>query len=264
MKRQRLRKMILILSLLLFPVTLYYFSPALIINAGFSGIVNGSFIVFVLLFLFSIPFGRLFCAYLCPAGGLQECAFAVKEKNPKQGWRLRIKYVIWAVWLTVVFCCYLAGGGIAAVDFFFETKHGISVSSVQSYIIYYGIVCLVLVPALVCGKRAFCHYFCWMAPFMTLGIRLRRFLRLPGLHIRAKRPENCISCGKCEKVCPMSVAVMEEVRNGQIKSYECIQCGACIDNCPRGVLSYEIRGGQGGTYGVGKKTGLCDSGIVKS
>ncbi|MCM1194045.1 MAG: 4Fe-4S binding protein [Acetatifactor muris] len=35
----------------------------------------------------SIPFGRLFCSYLCPAGGLQECAFAVNEKKPKQGWR---------------------------------------------------------------------------------------------------------------------------------------------------------------------------------
>ena len=46
-KRQRLRKMLLIISLLCFPVTLYYFSPALIINAGLAGIINGSFLVFV-------------------------------------------------------------------------------------------------------------------------------------------------------------------------------------------------------------------------
>ena len=46
MTRQRVRKLTLIISLLLFPVTLYYFSPALIINAGLGGIVNGSFIVF--------------------------------------------------------------------------------------------------------------------------------------------------------------------------------------------------------------------------
>lgn len=89
-KRQRLRKMLLIISLLCFPVTLYYFSPALIINAGLAGIINGSFLVFVMMFLFSIPFGRLFCACLCPAGGLQECAFAVNERSPKQGWRLRM------------------------------------------------------------------------------------------------------------------------------------------------------------------------------
>lgn len=264
MKRQQFRKMFLMISLLCFPVTLYYFSPALIINAGLSGIINGSFLVFVLLFLFSLPFGRLFCAWLCPAGGIQECAFAVKERSPKQGWRLRIKYIIWVVWLTAVICCYFLSGGFAAVDFFFETEHGISVSSIQSYLIYYGIVCLILIPALLCGKRAFCHYFCWMAPFMVFGTKLRGLLHLPGLRVRAQKPEQCVSCGRCEKTCPMSVAVMEEVKNGGIKSSECIQCGACIDNCPRHVLSYEIRDGQGGTYGIGKETGLCDSGTVKS
>ena len=97
MTRQRVRKLTLIISLLLFPVTLYYFSPALIINAGLGGIVNGSFIVFAALLLLSIPFGRLFCAYLCPAGGLQECAFPVNERVPVQGWRNRIKYVVWVV-----------------------------------------------------------------------------------------------------------------------------------------------------------------------
>ncbi len=85
MKRQKIRKLFLLAALLLFPVTLYYFSPALIINAGLNGVINGSFIVFVLLFFLSIPFGRLFCAYLCPAGGLQECTFSVNDKLPKQG-----------------------------------------------------------------------------------------------------------------------------------------------------------------------------------
>lgn len=239
MKRQKIRKMFLILSLLLFPVTLYYFSPALIINAGFQGIINGSFLVFCLLFLVSIPFGRLFCAYLCPAGGLQECAFAVKEKSPKQGRRLWIKYGIWTGWMIIVIWCYFHSGGIVAVDFLFETEHGISVSSLQSYMIYYGILCLILIPALVCGKRAFCHYFCWMAPFMVLGTKLRRFLHLPGLHIRAVKPEQCIGCGKCVKVCPMSVDVVNAIKCGEVKSAECIQCGACIDNCPRGILKYE-------------------------
>ncbi len=51
MARQRIRKLFLTVSLLLFPVTLYYFSPALIINAGLNGIINGSFIVFALLLL---------------------------------------------------------------------------------------------------------------------------------------------------------------------------------------------------------------------
>ncbi len=238
MKRQSLRKMFLIVSLLLFPITLYYFSPALIINAGMNGIINGSFIVFVLMFLLAVPFGRLFCAYLCPAGGLQECAFSVNERQPKQGWRNYIKYIIWVIWLSLVIFCYFQKGEIVKVDFLFETEHGISVCSIQSYIIYYGIVCLIIIPSVISGKRAFCHYFCWMAPFMVLGTKLRKLLHLPGIHIKISNKDNCVSCGKCNKVCPMGIDVMSKTKCGVIGNSECIQCGACVDNCPKNVLSY--------------------------
>lgn len=237
MNRQQIRKLFLIASLLLFPITLYYFSPALIINAGLQGIINGSFIVFVLMLILSVPFGRFFCGYLCPAGGLQECAFLINGKSSRQGWKNYIKYIIWGVWLAAVAFCYLQSKGIIGIDFFFETQNGISVTSAQSYIIYYGIVCLVFIPAVLFGKRIFCHYFCWMAPFMILGTKLRRLLHLPGLHIRAGEGQ-CISCGKCSKACPMSIDVVAAVKEGGVKSAECIQCGACVDQCPHAVLSY--------------------------
>lgn len=238
MTRQQIRKLVIITSLLLFPITLYYFSPALVINAGLNGIINGSFLVFVFMLLFSIPFGRLFCSYLCPAGGLQECAFAVNGKKAKQGWRNRIKFIIWSSWLFAVALCYFYSGKIIAVDFFFETENGISVSSIQSYIIYYGIICLIFIPSILSGKRAFCHYFCWMAPFMILGIKIRRFLHLPGIHIKINETGKCISCGKCNKVCPMGIDVASETKNKMVGNSECIQCGACIDNCPQSILRY--------------------------
>lgn len=254
MTRQRRRRLVLLLSLLLFPVTLYYFSPVLILNAGLNGIINGSFIVFSLLFLLSIPFGRLFCSYLCPAGGLQECAFAINEKLPGQGWRNLIKFIIWGIWLAAVACCYFHTGTVTAVDFFFETENGISTVSAQSYVIYYGIVCLILIPAILFGKRAFCHYFCWMAPFMIAGTKLRRLLQLPGIHIKACAADDCISCGKCNTVCPMGIHVMQEAAgNRTIANPECIQCGACIDHCPRNVLSYGIISKKENGYGKRKE-----------
>ena len=238
MKRQQIRKLLLIISLLLFPVTLYYFSPALIINAGLQGIINGSFIVFVLMFLLSVPFGRIFCSYICPAGGLQECSFLINEKKPKQGWKNYIKFVIWGIWIVSVIFFYFHNDKILSVDFFFETESGISVSSIQSYIVYYGIICLIFIPSVLFGKRVFCHYFCWMAPFMILGTKLRRFLHLPGLHIRTGKTDSCISCGKCNKSCPMGIDVMSKTKCGIVDNSECIQCGACVDNCPKNMLSY--------------------------
>lgn len=245
MARQKARKLLLTVALLFFPVTLYYFSPALIFNAGLSGIINGSFIVFVLMFLLSIPFGRLFCGYLCPAGGLQECAFTINGNKAKQGWKNNIKYIIWAVWLLAVACCYFYSRKAIKIDFFFETTNGISVSTIQSYIIYYGIVLLIFIPSILFGKRIFCHYLCWMAPFMVLGTKLRRLLHLPGLHIKSKNISNCISCDKCNKSCPMGLNVSKLIKDGQIENLECIQCGACIDSCPRKVLSYGMTKGKG-------------------
>ncbi|MCM1064479.1 MAG: hypothetical protein NC420_08425 [Eubacterium sp.] len=102
------------------------------------------------------------------------------------------------------------GGEMISIDFFFETENGISVSSVQSYIIYYGIICLIFIPSILFGKRAFCHYLCWMAPFMILGIKLRRILRLPGIHIRANKRENCP-----KNILTFGVVERKEYRNGK-------------------------------------------------
>lgn len=258
MSRQNFRKLVLILSLLLFPVTLYYFSPALILNAGLHGIINGSFLVFLLLFLLSIPFGRVFCGWICPAGGLQECLFSVSEKRPRQGWRNGIKYAVWGIWMSGVILCYFLGGGIRGVDLLYETEGGISVSSLQSYLIYYGILCLIIIPALVGGKRAFCHYFCWMAPFMVLGGKIRRLFRLPSLRIRAEQAERCVSCGQCSRACPMGIDVAGQIRKGGVSSDACILCGACADRCPHKVIRYGM-----GRENYGKEAGLCDSGTAQ-
>jgi len=240
MKRQKIRRFLLILAWLLFPIVIWYFSPYLIIMGALEGIINGSFLVFVSMLVGSIVFGRLFCGYLCPMAGLQECAFGVNEKAPKQGWKNYIKYFIWAIWLTIVIITFLSKGKIVRVDFFYQTDHGISISNIYGYIIYYIVAFLVLVPSVLFGKRVFCHYLCWVAPFMVIGTAIRRVLHLPGLHIKADTGK-CISCKQCNKHCPMSLDVSSMVQKGSVDSYECIQCGECVDSCPKKVLKYSLK-----------------------
>ena len=52
--RQKIRRSLLFISFLLFPITIWYFSPYLIIQAASEHIMNGSFIVFVSMFVLSI------------------------------------------------------------------------------------------------------------------------------------------------------------------------------------------------------------------
>ena len=161
--------------------------------------------------------------------------------NPaKQGWRNRIKYVIWIIWITAVIVTFVLGKNDVTLNPFYMTDHGISVASIYNYVIYYGVILLLVIPALIHGRRAACHYICWMAPFMVIGSTAGRFLHLPQLHIEADR-EACIACGQCSKSCPMGLNVKEMVSEGKNAGCtECIQCGACIDACPKKVLKYRL------------------------
>ena len=105
--RQRVRKTLLVISFLLFPITIWYFSPYLIIQAASEHIMNGSFIVFVTMLILSMFFGRAWCGDLCPAGGFQECLFMCNLKPAKQGWRNKIKYVIWIIWIIAIIVIFV-------------------------------------------------------------------------------------------------------------------------------------------------------------
>lgn len=240
MKRQNFRKLVLISSLLLFPITIFYLSPYLIITGAMEGIITGSFAVFITMLIGSIFLGRLFCGYLCPAGGLQECAMLINDRKPKQGWRNNIKYVIWVIWIIIIIICFIFRKQQLTIDFFYMTDHGISISSIYAYIIYYGIILLIFVPAVIFGKRIFCHYFCWMAPFMVIGSKIGSLFHIKRLRLHSNK-EACINCHMCDKHCPMSINVSQNVSEGKIEDNECILCGECIDNCPRKAISYRIR-----------------------
>ena len=238
--RQKVRKGLLLFSFLAFPITIWYFSPYLIINAAMEHIINGSFIVFCLMLIFSMFFGRAWCGYLCPAGGLQECTMRVNDNPAKQGKRDKIKYVIWTIWIIAVIVTFIFGKNNVTIDPFYMTDHGISVADKYNYVVYYGVIMLLVLPAIIHGRRAACHYICWMAPFMVIGSSIGRFLHLPQLHVEADK-DKCVSCGKCNRVCPMGLDVKELVtKSKNSKCTECIQCGACIDECPKAVLKYKF------------------------
>lgn len=240
LKRQNIRKIIILISFLLFPITLYYFSPYIIIDGISKGILTGSFFIFITLLIGSIFFGRIFCGWICPAGGLQEiCSIANNNRN-KGKWRKHVKYIIWIPWIISIIAMAIYSGGITKIDFFFQTDNGISVSRPSGYIIYYAVIFLIVILSLFGGRRSFCHSACWMAPFMQIGISIRKLLKLPGLKLNTE-PDKCIKCNQCTNKCIMSLDVMELVKTGKIIDLDCSLCGECVDICPKDVIKYSIK-----------------------
>lgn len=237
MKRQKIRKAILLIALLLFPIIINYFSPYLIISGAAEGIIAGSFIVFIVQFLTSIIFGRAFCGWICSAGSIQDCCVSIQDKKVNGKIANKIKYIIWVPWLAGIVSAVIIAGGLNKIDFLYMTETGISVDEPMKYIMYFMVVGVFVILALTVGKRGGCHSICWMAPFMVVGNKLGHKLRLPSLHLKVDQSK-CNSCKVCEKKCPMSLEVNAMVQRGSLQNNECILCGECVDTCPKKVIQY--------------------------
>ncbi len=233
---QKLRRGMLFISLMLFPITLNYLSPYVIIDGAMQGIINGSFIVFTALFVSSLIFGRAFCAYICPGGGLMEFGGMVHNKSCKGGKRNLIKWFIWVPWIGMIATFAILAGGYTSINMLHLTDSGISVDSPSGYIIYLSVVFGLLILTYVAGKRAGCHYICWMAPFMIIGIWIKNKLKYPSYHLEVET-EKCTQCKLCTKSCPMSLDVTAMVQKGSMENVECILCGNCVATCRQGAIS---------------------------
>ena len=242
-KRQRVRKTVLLISMILFPITLNYFSPYLVILGASRGIVAGSMITFATLFLSSLFLGRLFCGWICPAGAIQEIAFMVNGKRPNIGRLDWIKYlIVWSPWITIIIFLFIKAGGVKKIDPFFMMETGISVAEPADYMIYLTVVGAFLMMSLIAGKRAGCHAFCWIAPFMVIGRKIRNAADYPALRLKSDS-KKCVSCGACTKACPMSLDVQNMVEVNKMRNSECILCGECIDACPNSVIRFSYSKG---------------------
>ncbi len=236
--RQKVRFFSIVVSFLFFPITIFYFSPYLIIEAAGKGIAAGSMLMFVSMLLFAIVFGRLFCGWACPVAGLSEMCFPMNNQpitSPKK-W---IKFAIWLPWITAIAYAIIRADGLYTIDITYKTSHGISVHKIHLYIIYYSMIMLVMLIILRRGKRAFCHYICWMAPFMIIGSKLADLIRLPRLKLKTQ-PSYCEHCGTCDSNCTMSLPVSSIVQDGIINHTGCILCGRCADSCEHNVISYTM------------------------
>ena len=204
-----------------------------IVLSAAKGMLNGSAMIFGLLLLFSIVGSRLFCGWLCPGGAVQDYISGANNRSWNSKGKNLPKYIIWAVWFSFIVFLWIHSRPLKG-DFLYL------VNIDMQYIIIYAIVMTVIyLFTLLTGKRGMCHSLCWMAPFMIIGEKLADLLHIPRFRLKAK-PDNCVSCKKCSRNCPMGLNIAEMVKSGNMDSVECINCLECVDGCPKKVISFGI------------------------
>ena len=203
-----------------------------------------SFYVLGTLMLFGTLLGRLICGLLCPFGFVQDILYKIpspKINVPEKADKF-LRYIKYAVLLIFVmilpafavnefgigepwFCKYIcpAGtleGGLPLV-LLNEKLRGLAGNLFSRKV---GVMIFMLAGAVFIG-RSFCRYFCPLGAFYSLFNKFSIYRMNVDEH-------KCISCGKCEKICPMAVKVTRDINCG-----ECIRCGKCRAACPTDAIT---------------------------
>ncbi len=185
----------------------------------FSGLFTAATIHYAVAKIFGpLIFGRGWCGYACWTAMVLDY---LPWKRPKTHTRKKIGWIR--------YLAFAASFLFVASLFLLHVKnldHVLYVAFIVGNVCYYAAG--ILLAYFLKDNRAFCKYLCPV----TVFLKPMSYFSL----IRVKPdPEKCISCGKCTRVCPMDVNVMDPKRN-RLNGTECILCGECVKECPTKAL----------------------------
>ena len=184
----------------------------------FTGVFEAATIHYAVAKIFGpLIFGRGWCGFACwTAMVLDFLPYRIPAgKRKRIGW---IRYITFAVSLIFVAALFLSHAGNMERIMFFAFIIG--------NLLYYTVG--IILAFLFKDNRAFCKYICPV----TVFLKPMSYFSL--VRIKCDRSK-CISCGKCERVCPMDVKITDNSRKRE-NGTECILCMECTRACPKDAL----------------------------
>ena len=188
--------------------------------------------------------GRIFCAFACPFGWLQEMLSRVTR------WKIRIprlwnglKYLALLLMVVLIplilgydqaarfnlyFCKICPDGSLtASLPAYLSKAKDPFGGATNPYLFRFGILLLFLGLMLIVS-RPFCRLLCPLGAFYGLLSKWALFRITP-------QSQLCVSCGKCHQVCPVDLLPEKEAG-----SRECIACMECIKTCPKKAIEWSF------------------------
>lgn len=197
--------------------------------------------------------GRYWCGNICPHGSLFDSLLPL-SKNKKIPEFLKSKTAI--VGFMLFFMVNIGSKVINISEFWgtydFLDKLGFIFSNTYLMVmIVGGLLAIFITP------RTWCQ-FCPMGTMQKMSYFIGDKLgvsKKTNKMVTIESKDKCISCGKCEKVCPVQLAPYKNFNdNNQFDDINCIQCSTCVASCPVKILSLENERQEGEL----SKESICD------
>ncbi len=184
----------------------------------FTGVFEAATIHYAVAKIFGpLLFGRGWCGYACWTAMILDLLPYKTPTAPRKKFGF-IRYIMFVVSFVFVASLFILRAGNMEKIMFWSFLIG--------NIVYYA-VGIVLAYSMK-DNRAFCKYICPITVF------LKPMSYYSAMRITCDKA-NCVSCGKCKKVCPMDVDMTDNSRS-RVNGTECILCMECVEVCPKKAL----------------------------
>lgn len=189
-----------------------------------------SIIGMIIPFTIALLLGRVFCSWICPVTFFLELTDRLRKRISKKK-TLRNSLVVakWILWFTLV-AELIISMVLGKPIFVFLSPPGLIGREIMMLVFFgsiaiEGILLLVILLLELVTRRFFCRTFCPLGGLLALIGRKRKL-------VVEFLPENCTSCRKCERNCPMGLVPQQD----EGRSPYCWNCGECIDSCEENSL----------------------------
>ena len=186
------------------------------------GVVWAVFLTFVVIPLFTIKWGKIYCSYICSCGALAETVGnGFRHRGPKGDLSRKLEK------FGFVFIFLAAGATIAHFMGYSAPYHYYNVG-VGTFLA--GALAIGLYPFL--GQRVWCRMWCPLAFWMNFWGRWSQFKISP-------EKGKCIDCNMCNQYCQMGIDIKSRALQGisvTLKDTPCVGCAECVVRCPMEIL----------------------------
>jgi polyferredoxin len=212
----------------------------------FPSSMKSFLIVMVPFVITGVVFGRGFCGWLCPFGGLNEAMVTGKKERwnlkfakegaptdseyPYTGLKGWVKDIKYGVLLSIVLLSVSLAFPVVCV---FCPTFWLSAMP-----LFWVIMGLIILFAIILPFMTKHRWWCHVCP---LGAVFALFNKISFFQIKIDK-KKCIKCLDCVQECRMYALTPDAVQGQGTPSADCIRCGRCIETCPEEAVDMYLLG----------------------